>query len=83
MINEKLAVIPLHKGKGLLQHEPNSYRPITLLPVISKLVERSVQEQIVRFMEPVISKLVERSVQEQIVRFMEPVISKLVERSVQ
>ena len=44
-------VVPVHKGKGLPRHLPASYRPITLLPVVSKLVERAVQEQIVTFME--------------------------------
>ena len=44
-------VIPIHKGKGAPRHNPKSYRPITLLPVISKLAEKAVQEQIVQFME--------------------------------
>ena len=44
-------VIPIHKGKGAPRHNPKSYRPITLLPVISKLAEKAVQEQIVKFME--------------------------------
>ena len=43
-------VIPLYKGKNLPKHLPKSYRPITLLPVVSKLVERAIQEQMVKFM---------------------------------
>ena len=43
-------IIPLYKGKGLPKHTTSSYRPITLLPVLSKIIERSVQEQIVNHM---------------------------------
>ena len=44
-------VIPLFKGKGLDRLSPKSYRPISLLPVTSKLVERIVQEQIMDYMK--------------------------------
>ena len=44
-------VIPLWKGKGKDKLEPSSYRPVSMLPTVSKLVEKSVQEQIVRHME--------------------------------
>ena len=43
-------ISPLYKGKNLPKHHPGSYRPITLLPVISKLAERAVQEQVVDYM---------------------------------
>ena len=43
-------VIPLFKGKGLTRTNPSNYRPISLLPVISKLVERIVQEQMLDFL---------------------------------
>ena len=44
-------VIPLWKGKGKDKFDPDSYRQITLLPVISKLVEKVVQQQLGNFME--------------------------------
>ena len=44
-------LLPLHKGKGLNPQDPKSYRPISLLPVIGKLVERVLQPQILNFME--------------------------------
>ena len=48
----KLArVIPLLKGKDVDPHTPESYRPISLLPIISKLSERSAQVQILHFLE--------------------------------
>ena len=40
-------VVPLYKGKSANQLDPKGYRPISLLPVISKLAERVVQKQIV------------------------------------
>ena len=43
-------VIPLHKGKNLDKTKTSSYCPISLLPVISKLVERTVQKQMLKFM---------------------------------
>ena len=48
----KLAkVVPIHKGKGKSKLSPESYRPISILPVISKLVEMTANIQIVNFME--------------------------------
>ena len=47
----KLAkVLPLYKGKNKDKNDPDSYRPICLLPVISKIVEKSVQIQTMEFM---------------------------------
>ena len=43
-------ILPLYKGKALPKHLSSSYRPITLLPVVSKIMERAVQEQIVSYM---------------------------------
>ena len=40
-------IIPLYKGKASNQLEPSSYRPISLLPMISKLAERVVQSHVV------------------------------------
>ena len=39
-------VIPLHKGKGASRTEPASYRPVSILNVISKIAERAVQTQL-------------------------------------
>ena len=44
-------VIPLYKGGGKDRHIPDSYRPISLLPVMAKLVEMVVHGQINRHME--------------------------------
>ena len=44
-------VIPLYKGGRKSQYEPDSYRPISLLPVAGKLVEMSVHSQILKHME--------------------------------
>ena len=44
-------LIPLYKGKDCRKDSPSSYRPISLLPSTSKLVERAVQHQLTEFME--------------------------------
>ena len=44
-------LLPLHKGKGLNPNDPKSFRPISLLPVIGKVIERVLQSQILDFME--------------------------------
>ena len=44
-------LLPLHKGKGLDPKDPHSYRPISLLPIMGKIVERVLQSQILGFME--------------------------------
>ena len=44
-------VIPLFKGKGLDPQSPKSYRPISLLPTVSKIVEKVVQAQMLKHME--------------------------------
>ena len=44
-------LLPLHKGKGLDPLNPLSYRPISLLPILGKIVERCLQPQILNFME--------------------------------
>ena len=49
--NYKIAkVIPLHKGKEAPMSQPKSYRPISILPVVSKVIERVVQTQITSYM---------------------------------
>ena len=44
-------LLPLHKGKGLSLNDLKSFRPISLLPVIGKVIERVLQPQILGFME--------------------------------
>ena len=39
------------QGRKLNKHKPESYRPIAILPAISKLAERAVQKQLINFME--------------------------------
>ena len=44
-------VIPLWKGKGKDKLAPESYRPVSLLPSLSKIAEKTVQEQMYRHMD--------------------------------
>ena len=44
-------VIPIYKGSPANKLSPESYRQISLLPVISKLIERQVQVQVLNYME--------------------------------
>ena len=47
----KLAkILPLHKGKDKSHDTPDSYRPISLLAVTSKITERIVQKQLADFL---------------------------------
>jgi exonuclease III len=48
-------VVPLHK-KGS-KHQANNYRPISLLPVISKVLERCVFNKIIEILIPKITQL--------------------------
>ena len=41
---KKAKIIPLHKNGN--KDLPNNYRPISLLPVVSKILERVVQNQL-------------------------------------
>lgn len=42
-------VIPLHK-KGSI-NDPNNFRPISVLPVISKILEKAVHKQLIEYLE--------------------------------
>ena len=44
-------LLPFHKGKGLHPNDPKLFRPISLLPVIGKVIKRVLQPQILEFME--------------------------------
>ena len=44
-------ILPLYKGGGKDRQKPEAYRPISLLPVVAKLVEMAVQDQITKHME--------------------------------
>ena len=43
-------VIPVYKGKGLDETEFTNYRPISLLPIIGKVLEKIMHEQLVNFL---------------------------------
>ena len=48
----KLArILPLLKSKESDQFNPSSYRPVSQLPVLSKLAERTVQRQLLTYLE--------------------------------
>ena len=44
-------VVPLHKGKDAPATAPKSYRPVALLPVVSKVLERVVATQLGAYMD--------------------------------
>ena len=44
-------LIPLHKGEGCDSLSTSSYRPISILPVISKIMEKAVQMQVLEYLE--------------------------------
>ena len=44
-------VVPLHKGKGSCKLDPDNYRPISLLPVTAKIIERVIQAQMNDFLD--------------------------------
>ena len=46
---KKAKVIPIHKSRDLL--DPKNYRPVAMLPVISKLVERTIFDQVIQYFE--------------------------------
>ena len=48
---KKAKVIPLYKGKSAPVTNPKSFRPVALLPVASKILERVVHTQIMSYME--------------------------------
>ena len=50
---EKLEVIPLHKKENLLKKE--NYRPVSLLPHVSKVFERIIYKQINIYMQDKLS----------------------------
>ena len=47
----KAKIIPVHKGKGLSRLVPGSFRPVAILPTISKVIEKVIHTQIVRYMD--------------------------------
>ena len=44
-------LIPIFKGKGKDKFSPDSYRPVSLLPALSKVAEKTIQEQLNKHME--------------------------------
>ena len=42
-------VIPIHKGGS--RDDMSNYRPISILPITSKILERSVHEQLLKYLE--------------------------------
>ena len=43
-------VVPLYKGKGS-KIDPKNYRPVAILPILSKVLERAMFQQVVTFMD--------------------------------
>ena len=48
---KRAKIIPLYKGKEARKAAPKSYRPIALLPIISKVMERAIHNHIMEHME--------------------------------
>ena len=44
-------IVPLYKGKKQDKLTPSSYRPVSLVPTISKLAKKGVQKQVLKCME--------------------------------
>ena len=44
-------IIPLLKGKDSEKTNPSSYHPVAQLPIVSKIAERCVQSQLLKFLE--------------------------------
>ena len=44
-------LVPIFKGKGNNRYDPNSFRPVSLLPVVAKLTEKVVKEKLMKHME--------------------------------
>ena len=44
-------VIPLHKSGS--KNDYNNYRPISILPVISKILEKAVHQQLMQYLEQI------------------------------
>ena len=44
-------ILPLLKGNEMDSSNPSSYRPVSQLPVLSKLAERAVQVQVLKYLE--------------------------------
>ena len=45
------AISPRLKSQGLDRHDISLYRPVSVLPTISKIVERTTQKQLLDFLE--------------------------------
>ena len=43
-------VVPLYKGKGS-KIDPKNYRPVAILPILSKVLERAMFQQVVTFLD--------------------------------
>ena len=44
-------IVPLYKGKDANKTSPKSYRPVAILPIASKVLERVIHNQILEHME--------------------------------
>ena len=43
-------IVPIYKGKNKPRNQLGSYRPVSLLPVVAKIVERLIQKQLMQHM---------------------------------
>ena len=48
---KRAKLIPLYKGKGISRTDTSSYRPVSILPAMSKVVDKVVHQQLSNFME--------------------------------
>ena len=48
---KKAVVIPIYKGKNSDPNDFGNYRPISLLPTLSKIIEKIVQKQLYEYMD--------------------------------
>ena len=51
-INMKLAkVVPIFKSGDIYKHQFNNYRPISILPVFSKILEKIIAKKLIKYLE--------------------------------
>ena len=48
---KKAIVIPVYKGHGKSKNDPGSYRPISILPAISKILEMAVRDDLLEWFD--------------------------------
>ena len=51
LVNNNNIINPIYNGKGKAKSDPSSYRPISLIHVVSKLFEKLIQSRNAKFLQ--------------------------------